>query len=197
MQVAPSKAELQQGKIRARGLDARSNLSQVERERAAEIIAEKVVRSHWFQRVEHLACYLPTPDEVDTWAIIARAWRMKKRIFAPIVKKKHQLLFREITADTTLYRNRYGLLEPDRGDLIAARKLDVVIMPVVAFDSSLHRVGMGGGYFDFTFAFLKHREHLLHPKLVGVAFACQEVEKIPANPWDIRLFRVITGDIDT
>jgi 5-formyltetrahydrofolate cyclo-ligase len=51
---------------------------------------------------------------------------------------------------------------------------------------------MGGGYYDRTFAFLRGRRQLLKPKLVGLAFACQEVPPIAANPWDIRLFSVIT-----
>jgi 5-formyltetrahydrofolate cyclo-ligase len=51
---------------------------------------------------------------------------------------------------------------------------------------------MGGGYFDRYFSFLRHRQHWLHPKLIGVAFDCQKVEEIPANPWDIPLYSVIT-----
>jgi len=56
----------------------------------------------------------------------------------------------------------------------------------------MNRVGMGGGCFDRTFAMLKHRNSYLHPKLVGVAFACQKVEEISANAWDIPLFQVVT-----
>jgi len=51
---------------------------------------------------------------------------------------------------------------------------------------------MGGGYYDRCSSFLQHRRNLLHPKLIAVAFACQEVEKITPNPWDIRLYQVIT-----
>jgi 5-formyltetrahydrofolate cyclo-ligase len=190
--MAKSRAEKQQQQLRVAGRRARANLNQAERDRASEIITEKVIRSHWFQRAEYIACYLPATDEVDTWAIIARAWRMKKRIFAPVVEKKFRMQFREITADTSLYQNQFGLLEPDDGELMSARMLDVVLTPLVAFDPFLHRVGMGGGYFDRTFSFLKHREHFFRPKLTGLAFACQKVEEISANPWDIRLFSVIT-----
>jgi 5-formyltetrahydrofolate cyclo-ligase len=181
-----------QNEIRNHGRTARSSLSRDERDDASEKIAENVIHSSWFQRSKYVACYLPIPGEVDTWRVIARAWRMKKRIFAPVVKKSGRMMFREITAESDLYMNHYGLYEPSDGESITARKLDIVITPLVAFDSHNHRIGMGGGYFDRTFSFLSHRNTFLRPKLIGVAFACQEVEKIPPNPWDIRLFRVIT-----
>ena len=130
-------------------------------------------------------------EEVDTWPLIDRAWRMKKRIFAPIVEKNFTMHFCEVTAKSKLVFNRYGLSEPEDGEIIAPRALDVVITPVVAFDDDGNRLGMGGGYFDRTFSFLKHRKFLFHPKLIGLAFSCQRVDKIAANPWDIRLFCVI------
>ena len=150
------------------------------------------MRSAWFQRAEYIACYLSAPGEVDTWAVIERGWRMKKRIFAPVLKKNRHMLFREITPDTELRLDRFGLYEPMSGEIVTARMLDVVLTPMVAFDKYNHRIGMGGGYFDTTFSFLRHRRSYSRPKLIGLAFACQEVEKIVPNPWDIRVFGVIT-----
>jgi 5-formyltetrahydrofolate cyclo-ligase len=163
-----------------------------ERASASEIIAEKVLRSTWFQRSKSIACYLPAPGEVDTRRIIARAWRMKKRVFVPVVEKNGCMTFRKIIAETALYKSDYGLYEPRNAESINPRLLDVVITPLVAFDTHKQRIGMGGGYFDRTFSFLANRNTYLHPKLVGVAFACQKVEEIRANPWDIRLFSVIS-----
>jgi len=159
---------------------------------ASQKISEIVCNSTWFRSSQSIACYLPFSGEVDTWRTIERALRMKKRVFAPIIEKNSSMRFREITAATTLRRNNFGLTEPENGKFAQPRSLDVVIAPVVAFDSQNHRVGMGGGYFDRTFAFLRHRKTYFHPKLIGVAFDCQKVNKIPANPWDIRLFAVIT-----
>lgn len=162
------------------------------RDAAAEKINETIVNSNWFQRARYVACYLPADDEVNTWATISRAWAMKKRIFAPVLEKKSRLQFQEITAETDLRLNRYGLFEPADGEIVTARMLDIVLTPVVAFDSENNRIGMGGGYFDRTFSFLRNRGSWVHPKLIGLAFACQKVEEIPPNPWDIRLFRAIT-----
>lgn len=181
-----------QQEIRQRAIDARAALSDAERELASEIIADKVIRAPWFQRANYLGCYLSTPLEVNTGTIIARAWRMKKRIFVPVIEKKRQMQFQEITPDTDLRLNDFGLFEPDTGESVTPRMLDVVVTPVVAYDDDKHRIGMGGGYFDTSFAFLRHRTVSYHPKLVGVAFACQKVAKISPNPWDIPLFATIS-----
>ena len=170
---------------------ARAELSADEREKASNKIADTVIRSSWFRRSKFIACYLSTQEEVDTWLLIDRAWRMKKRIFAPIIKKNLTMEFCELSAESKLVFNQYGLPEPQDGEIIAPRALDLVITPVVAFDADGNRIGMGGGYFDRTFSFLGNRQYLFHPKLIGLAFSCQRVEKIAPNPWDIRVFRVI------
>lgn len=145
-----------------------------------------------FQRSRHVACYLPTPHEVDTWPVILRAWRMKKRVYAPVTVRGGRLAFRELRPCTRFVTADFGILEPSTGRSIRPVRLDMVITPLVAFDESCARIGMGGGYYDRSFSFLKHRSCYLKPKLIGVAFACQRVKKILINPWDIRLFAVIT-----
>ena len=181
--------------LRRKARAARAELSANEREKASNKIADTVIRSSWFRRSKFVACYLSTQEEVDTWLLIDRAWRMKKRIFAPIIKKNFAMEFCELTAESKLVFNQYGLPEPQDGEIIAPRALDLVITPVVAFDADGNRIGMGGGYFDRTFSFLSNRQYLFHPKLIGLAFSCQRVEKIAPNPWDIRVFRVIDESV--
>jgi len=178
--------------LRKRGLRARRLLDDQTRANASQVIAERIVRSHEFMACKTIACYLSSYDEVDLSYVIERAWRANKRIFAPVVANKYGMFFRQLLPDTILERNRFDLWESVSGDQIDARQLDVVFAPVVAFDNYHHRIGMGSGYFDRRFAFLKHRRHWLRPKLIGVAFDCQKVEKIEPNPWDIRLYCVIT-----
>jgi len=181
--------------LRREARAARAELSADDREKASNKIADTVIRSSWFRRSKFIACYLSTQEEVDTWLLIDRAWRMKKRIFAPIIKKNLTMEFCELTAESKLVFNQYGLAEPQDGEIIAPRALDLVITPVVAFDADGNRIGMGGGYFDRTFSFLANRQYLFHPKLIGLAFSCQRVEKIAPNPWDIRVFRVIDESV--
>jgi 5-formyltetrahydrofolate cyclo-ligase len=131
-------------------------------------------------------------DEVATEDIFLRSWNIGKRVFAPVTSAGRQMVFREVLRETTLKKNAFGVWEPTSGSFIDPRALDIVITPVVAFDSLHNRIGMGGGYFDRCFSFLKHRKTWLRPKLVGVAFACQQAQEIAPNPWDIRLYRVFS-----
>jgi len=184
-------------KLRKCGLHARRDLNDQTRINASQVIAERIVHSHEFMASKTIACYLPSYDEVDPSYIIERAWRANKRIFAPVVANKHDMFFRQLLPDTQLEKSRFDLWEPVSGPRIQATQLDIVVTPVVAFDDRKNRIGMGGGYFDRCFSFLGHRQHWLHPKLVGIAFDCQKVEKIEANPWDIRLYSVITENVRT
>jgi 5-formyltetrahydrofolate cyclo-ligase len=181
-----------QKEIRQAARNARAALSNEERDVRSGLIREKVISASWFRRAEYIACYLPSADEVNTWEIISRAWVMKKRVFVPVIGKNSYMQFQEITAETELRRNRFGLFEPNDGEIVSTRMLDVVLAPLVAFDDNNNRVGMGGGYFDRTFSFLRHRDAWTRPKIIGLAFSCQKVEKIPPNPWDIRLFCAVT-----
>ena len=169
---------------------ARANMT--ERDTASRKIASRVMRSRFFFSSETIACYLPMATEVDTSTIVLRSWRANKRVLAPVTNSNGAMTFREIRPDTPLVRNRFGLWEPATGEIVSAKEIDIVITPLVAFDDQYNRIGMGGGYFDRCFSFLKHRQHWLRPKLIGVAFECQRVEKIDPNPWDIRLCSVIT-----
>jgi 5-formyltetrahydrofolate cyclo-ligase len=181
-----------QNLIRLKSRRRRKQLGRLKRERASAIIADKITSANFFQRVSHIGCYLSIGDEVDTSAIISRAWRMKKRIFVPLITNSNKMKFRELSANCDARPNRFGIMEPSTGEFISPRQLDIVLTPGAAFDATGNRIGMGGGYFDRTFSFLANRQHFLRPKLIGLAFDCQVVEKIPANPWDIRVFCTIT-----
>ena len=178
--------------LRRKCLQIRSELTAADRDRASARICDAVTRAGYFRRSRNIGCYLPSDDEVDTWPIIARAFSMGKQISAPVLRKNGAMRFRELNADTDLSRNQFGLLEPQQGEFIDPHRLDIVITPLVAFDSSLNRIGMGGGYFDRCFSFLKGRKIWLHPKLIGVAFDCQRVASVSPNHWDVGLFRVVT-----
>lgn len=178
--------------LRAQAKRARQEMPDADRADASRRIAERFLNSRHFFNSHTLACYLATWDEVDTNSIIERAWRAKKRVFAPVIGTRGEMTFRRLLPETTLVRNRFGLWEPTSELKIEPPDIDVVVTPLVAFDSKNNRIGMGGGYFDRTFAFLHCRQSWLRPKLVGLAFDCQKVEKISPKPWDIRLYRVFS-----
>jgi 5-formyltetrahydrofolate cyclo-ligase len=187
-----SKPPPPQNEIRREAKLKRQNLSADYREHASKIICNKVVRSNFFRRAESIGCYLSNEMEVDTRAIILRAQHMKKRIFAPVITETCLMKFRELSAICDAQQNRFGIMEPVSGEFFSPSQLDIVLTPGVAFDDSGNRIGMGKGYFDRTFSFLATRNEFFRPKLIGLAFECQKVEKITANPWDIRVFCTFT-----
>lgn len=178
--------------LRRKSLVARRAMSREARANSSSIICKRVLSGRLFFSSARIACYLPMSDEVDTLEIIERGWRANKRIFVPVLIRHGRMLFREIRRETTLRRNAFDLWEPQSGEIISPRNLDLVITPTVAYDEDNHRIGMGGGYFDRCFSFLRYRRHWLRPKLVGLAFSCQKVEKISPNAWDIPLYKVIS-----
>ena len=169
-------------------------MSEDARATASRIICKRVCESREFYSSKSIACYLPMHDEVDTREIITRAWRANKRVFVPIVRSNSEMMFCKIDPESELAKNSFDLWEPTRGFLTKPKQLDLVVTPTVAFDRYKNRIGMGGGYFDRCFSFLRHRKIWIRPKLVGVAFQCQEVEKVTPNRWDIRLYRIITDN---
>ncbi len=179
-------------RLRKSALAARHSLTDKARAYASSKICNHIIHSHEFMSCKTVACYLPVNDEVDPTTVIERAWRAKKRVFAPVIDQRGNMIFRQLTPDTELERNFFGIWEPVSGTYVSASTIDLVIAPVVAFDDQHNRIGMGGGYYDRCFSFLQHRRNWLRPKLVGAAFDCQKIEKILPNPWDIRLYQVIT-----
>ena len=176
--------------IRQAVLDARRHLSDEARAAASLAITQRFLASREFFAAKKIACYFPMRDEVDTRAVFERCWRTNKRVFAPVICANGGMLFREVLRETTLQKNHLGVWEPVNGEAIAVRRIDIVVTPLVAFDANGNRIGMGGGYFDRCFAFLRHRRYWLRPKMIALAYQCQEVEKISPNPWDIPLYRI-------
>jgi 5-formyltetrahydrofolate cyclo-ligase len=162
-------------------------------EAASQKLAEKFWQMPCTKRARSIAVYLPTRGEIDCQPIIEMAWMRKKRIFAPILRGK-QINFAPLNPDSKLTLNRYNILEPvySTHSLVKPRQLDIVIVPLLAFDSNLNRLGMGGGYYDRSFAFSKTKLHWRHPRLVGAAYSFQHVESLQPASWDVPLHCVIT-----
>lgn len=165
---------------------------------AADAIAQRLVNSPAFRRAKHIGCYLAWGTEVDTAPLIEHIWTHNKVCYLPVLVPAHQnrLWFAPFYPDTVLKKNRYGIYEPTkaRKRRIAPQRLDAVLVPLVAFDRHGTRIGMGGGYYDRTFAFRRTRAVWIQPLLVGLAYECQKAATIPTHPWDVRLDVVVTEE---
>lgn len=176
---------------RKNALGARLAMTDEQRSIASEKICASVVATEYFEVATSVAVYVPMPGEVDTWPLIECAIARKLRIFAPVMQPDQSLRFREFRSKEDLASARWGILEPVSGAFCNTAELDLVILPVAAFDADRNRIGMGGGFYDRTFSFTTTSDSA-SPRLIGVAFDCQRVEKIAPNPWDIRLLRIYT-----
>jgi len=172
----------------------RRTLDHHTRARAGAGLAAGLARLHLFLGASRVAVFVANDGEIDP-ALVMRRFP-GKRYFLPVVPPAGQrrMRFAPLGATTRWRRNRYGIPEPDVASnrLVTALELDVTLAPLVAFDRSGGRLGMGGGYYDATFAFLNSRRRWVAPALVGVAFAFQEVSGIQRDPWDVPLSAVVT-----
>lgn len=176
---------------------ARHRLSHQQRQHAAEQLVQQLRGSRLFQRSQHIAVYLPNDGEIDLSPLIEYAWQQGKHCYLPIVghRHTHRLWFVPFTHDTPLYKNRYGIAEPqhhNRARAFPLRRLDLVLMPLVGFDIKGNRLGMGGGYYDRSFAFLHRHHHWCKPRLMGTAYDFQQQPQLDAQPWDIPLNAIVT-----
>ena len=112
----------------------------------------------------------------------------------PVLHDDGRLRFAPWAAGGPLVTNRYGIPEPDvESDAwLEPEHMSLIVLPLVAFDSRCHRLGMGGGWYDRSFAFRQSRS--APPWLVGAAFASQQVDHVDAQPWDVRLDAVCCED---
>jgi 5-formyltetrahydrofolate cyclo-ligase len=130
--------------------------------------------------------------EVPMLPLIETLWAQGKETYLPIMKSGGRLQYEPYTSDTPLEKNQVGILEPITVQAFPLEDFDVVLVPLVGFDEQGHRLGMGAGYYDKTFAFLNTVPRPIKPKLVGIAYECQCLEVIAAEPWDVSLDYVIT-----
>ena len=156
-------------------------------------LARMLASSPVFKRSQRVATYLPNDGEMDLRPLIRRAWSLGKHCYLPVLNR-HRLWFLPYQPDTPLVKNRFGIPEPD---LSPRRRwplqtLDLVLAPLVAFDDHGNRLGMGGGYYDQTFAYLASRSHWRRPVIVGIAYQFQRVTALPSHPWDVPLHGVAT-----
>lgn len=175
----------------------RRELSGPERKRNAARLCKTITTHPLFLHSQRIACFFSSDGEIDTSPIIDAAFKMGKQIYMPVIRSfpKNRLWFTRFTATTPLKRNCYGIPEPIacKRDRIPLQAIDIVLTPLVAFDRCGNRVGMGGGYYDRTFAYLLRRSHWQSPHLVGLAYDFQQVNLLPTNPWDVPLFGVFTN----
>jgi 5-formyltetrahydrofolate cyclo-ligase len=170
--------------------------------RAARLAAERAILRHlWqlgvFRPGARVAIYLSMPGEASLAAGLDAAVRAGVRLYAPRITRPRRLemIFLPYAPGAGTSSNMLGIAEPCAG---ASRRLrvaefDTIVVPLLGFDRRGVRLGMGAGYYDRA---LRRRldpsRAWRRPRLIGVAYACQELPSIDAAPWDVPLDCVVT-----
>jgi 5-formyltetrahydrofolate cyclo-ligase len=180
--------------LRKQARAARAALPLDYRQLAVRRSLQHALRNGLFLKGKRWGFYLPMGEEFDVLPLLNQALHMGKDCYLPITAHRiaEPLRFARLDGRHELTHNRYGIIEPHTHRLTNARWLDVMVLPLVAFDNAGRRLGMGGGYYDATLAYLRSRRRWRKPVLVGVAYACQELKKVPAEAWDVRLDMILT-----
>jgi 5-formyltetrahydrofolate cyclo-ligase len=169
-----------------RALPARQRLS------AAEAVATNLrARFLTLNSPALLAGYWACDGELPLHALFAG--RPPFRFLLPRLRAGKCLDFAPWSPGDPLRPNRYGIPEPESSaEAVAPRSIDLVLLPLLAFDRCGQRLGTGGGYYDRSFAFLQHTPRPARPLLIGVGYALQEIPSLPVMDWDVAMDFVVT-----
>jgi 5-formyltetrahydrofolate cyclo-ligase len=178
------------------GLNARRRqVSRQQRAQAAQLVTRNADRSLQLQSHWRIALYAALPWELDAAPLIALAASRGCRIYLPRIDRRHaSRAMRFVRMAGPSRDNRLGIAEPQGSEELPARWLDVVFLPLVGFDRSGVRLGSGGGFYDRAFAFRQLRNVWHAPRLVGLAYAFQELASIGAAAHDVRMDAVVTEE---
>ncbi len=170
---------------RTTGLKQRSLLTEQQRALYSHQIFLQTIP--YLHKANIVGCYISMRDEVSTDEIVHHCFTMRIPLAVPKTEKDG-LHFYLIHSIDDLKPGVFGVKEPWQGEEISLECLDLMLVPLSSFDSSLHRTGYGKGYYD----------HVLSDTMskIGLGFSCQKVDKIETDLWDVTLDRVITENFD-
>jgi 5-formyltetrahydrofolate cyclo-ligase len=180
--------------IRKQLRTARRALSPAQQKFAAAGLARQLRSFLPLLRSQHIAFYLPNDGEIDPRPLVRFMERCGKHCYLPRLHAdgSNRVWFVRYRSGEKLSDNRFGIPEPQvRKQQLPAWALQTVLMPLVGFDRNGNRLGMGGGFYDRTFAFKRQRPNS-RPLLIGLAHSIQQVPALPTESWDMPLNIIAT-----
>ncbi len=175
-------------KIRRIALTARRTMSPEERKDASKAITDLIAASDVFRMAETVLIYKAMPDEVDLGFLTCLPDAEGKRFCYPrVIGEGHMTALLPCGPDSW-GKGSFGITEPDEAKSlpVSPEDIDLVLCPCTAFDNSMGRLGMGGGYYD------RFLPKCLNAVIAAVAFETQKVEAVPKEDTDIRMDMVFT-----
>jgi 5-formyltetrahydrofolate cyclo-ligase len=173
----------------------RKALSENDQQQHSRLLCDTISRQTNYRNSQHIACYLANDGEIDPGILIEHAWFANKNVYLPVLSPiKNSLYFAPYDENSEFRLNRFNIAEPvcHPSKWKKAQQLDLLLLPLVAFDSDGNRVGMGGGFYDRTLAYMSHRHHWKKPVLMGLAHEIQKTDRLVSQHWDIPLNYIAT-----
>ncbi len=182
--------------LRRQLLQKRRALPAHVRRHAEQAVCRHYRQAGWLLRFHRIGVFMASGSEISTLPLLDMLLAAGKQVFFPLIPHEprlRKLWFTRLHADARWVENRHGIAELAHAHAVRARDLDLLLMPLAGFDAAGNRLGMGGGYYDASLAYLRHRHHWRTPTTVGLAFGCQELSvPLPVDPWDVPLSALLT-----
>ena len=131
--------------------------------------------------------YYPVNFEVDDLALLRKFEKNRFNISLPVIKKNFQMNFYKWSFSDLLKVNKYGIPEPETKNIVYP---DILLIPLVAFDKNLNRLGYGGGYYDRLIAKISKKKKIIK---IGLAHPIQKIDKVPISAYDQKLDYIVTN----
>ncbi|GGP25779.1 5-formyltetrahydrofolate cyclo-ligase [Silvimonas amylolytica] len=171
----------------------RSALTISYRREASLSIMQRACLGKLLRRGQRVAVYVSMASEISTWPLILKALQAGCQVFLPVVPRRGRgMHFVRYDHTSRWARDHYGIPFPVHEETCRPQDLDVAFVPLLGFDGRLARLGQGGGYYDTTFRFRRLRQKWRKPRLIGLAYDCQQVTQLPVAPWDLQLDEIVT-----
>ena len=148
----------------------------------------KLIKKNFKNKKINIAGYYPSNYEVNILKFLELASKKNFRIALPVVKSSTLMSFKSWIIKEPLYVSKFGILEPKRSNKEIIP--DLVMVPLVAFDDRLNRIGYGKGYYDRSL----HKIKKIKNKTIslGIAHSFQKCKRIPVNKYDFKLDYIFT-----
>jgi 5-formyltetrahydrofolate cyclo-ligase len=180
------KTSLRKEKIRERNLISQNEMDQVEKKTASlfmDMFSEL--------KIKKVSIYIPVHNEVPTKRIIQLIIGSKTECYLPVIDQdlnNKKMKFAEFNHETALVKNKFNISEPISRTFENVSQLELVVMPLVAFDNEGFRLGMGKGYYDFTFG---SSEINRKPLFWGLSYDFQKTDSCYPEEHDLKMEAVI------
>ncbi|WMY95425.1 MAG: 5-formyltetrahydrofolate cyclo-ligase [Arsenophonus sp.] len=184
------KLNIKKNIIRKKLRKKRQELTHVERKKSAYKITKLILDQKKISSATHIGLFLSFDGEINTNFLIENLWKHNKKIYLPILNTYNQeVIFVKYLPNTLLKKNYFNIYEPlvNNKNIIPIKNIDIIFVPLVAFDKKGNRLGMGGGYYD---RLLQNLNKNTYP--IGLAYNFQLVHALPTDPWDVSLPEIIT-----